>query len=64
MTFQEFVPFSMNNFNGLRHGQNLMNALSEVRPELLKRLMEETALDCFYSDATLGEALVWIAENW
>lgn len=48
---------------GLRYGQTVMNALSEVWPDKHRELIS-TDLDCFYNDNKTDTTLSYLEKAW
>lgn len=60
-SFEDFLR-SLVPVKGVRLGQNLMNSLHKVRPDLYSTIPPE--LDCYYDDGLYWKALEWLRTEW
>jgi hypothetical protein len=69
MTYKLFLQLIHNRFNSasnnstIRHGQHVMNILSEVWPDKYRELTS-TDLDCFYNDNKIDTTLSYLEKVW
>jgi hypothetical protein len=66
MTFNEFLikyyEYNIQHFN-LRKGQNLMNFLNSISPEIYN-MITATKHDCFYDDSRINETIDYLMNKW
>lgn len=66
MTLNEFLmafyKYNKQHFN-LRRGQNLMNFLHSIWPEMYD-IITGSKYDCFYNDNKIDKTIGYLAEEW